>query len=94
MIPNFNVNKWDREKILDCVIGEQPLSDGQLEFLNYFDKLQNEHIVLTELEKWLENEINIIENEYSQINGNYMRMQPILDTFKECLDKLQKLRKG
>ncbi len=28
---------------MDYVIGEQPLSDEQLEFLNYFDKLQKEN---------------------------------------------------
>ena len=50
--------------------------------------------VLTEFEKWLEEEINIIEDTYSQINGNYMRMQPILDTFKKCKDRLQELKGG
>lgn len=46
-------------------------------------------LILTEFEKWLEEKINNITNTYSQIDGNYMRMQSILDTFKECLDKLQ-----
>ena len=43
MIPNFNPNKWDREKIIDYVIGEQPLSDEQLEFLNYIEQLKREN---------------------------------------------------
>ena len=43
MIPNFNIGKWDREKIIDYVIGEQPLDDQQLEFLNYFEQLQQEN---------------------------------------------------
>ena len=42
MIPNFNPNKWDREKIIEYVIGDEPLDDQQLAFLNYFDKLQKE----------------------------------------------------
>ena len=56
------------------------------------DKYLVEHNILTEFEKWLEEEINIIENTYSQINGNYMRMQPVLDTFKKCEDRLQELK--
>ena len=56
------------------------------------DKYLTEHNILTEFEKWLEEEINIIENTYSQINGNYMRMQPVLDTFKKCEDRLQELK--
>ena len=43
MIPNFNPNKWDREKIIDYVIGDEPLDDQQLAFLVYFDRLQNEN---------------------------------------------------
>lgn len=56
--------------------------------------LLNKNNILTEFEKWIKEEIYIIENTYSQINGNYMRMQPILDTYKECLDKLQELKEG
>ncbi len=60
----------------------------------YRRKYKKEHNILTEFEKWIKEEIYIIENTYSQINGNYMRMQPILDTYKECLDKLQELKEG
>ena len=49
MIPNFDTNKWNKEKIIDYVIGNQPLDDQQLEFLNYFDKLQQENQELIHL---------------------------------------------
>ena len=52
---------------------------------------KNRHII-KEFEKWLEEKINTITDTYSQINGNYFRMQPILDTLKECLDKLQEIK--
>ena len=40
MVPNFDTKHWDREKILDCVIGDQPLDDQQIAFLDYFEEIQ------------------------------------------------------
>ena len=78
MIPNFNPNKWDKEKIIDYVIGEQPLTDEQLEFLNYFDKLQQEN-------KELKEKMNFYKNNFQ--GYSYER-------YKEILDKLQELKEG
>lgn len=39
MVPNFDTEHWDREKIIDWVILDQPLDDQQIAFLNYFDTL-------------------------------------------------------
>lgn len=41
MVPGFNPKEWDRDKILDWVIGDEPLTDQQLEFLIYFGQLKN-----------------------------------------------------
>ncbi len=50
MIPNFNPKVWNREKIIDYVIGaEQPLDDQQLAFLVYFDELKKENKILEKL---------------------------------------------
>ena len=41
MVPGFNPKEWDRDKILDWVIGDEPLTDQQIEFLIYFGQLKN-----------------------------------------------------
>lgn len=84
MIPNFKPNKWDKQKIIDYVIGEQPLDDQQLSFLNYFERLEKEHDVLNEFEKWLEDKMNFYKNNFQ--GYSYER-------YKEVLDKLQELKK-
>ena len=87
MIPNFNPNKWDKQKVIDYVIGNEPLDDQQMAFLGYFDKLQqeNEHsiYILTEFEKWLE----------ERIKSTKLSLIEII-TFKRCLEELQELKEG
>ena len=74
MIPNFNPNKWNREKILDYVIGEQPLTDEQLEFLNYFDNLQKQveekDKTIDEIEKRCNQEISAATIQYERHKRN------------------------
>ena len=72
---------------LDYEIQNHVMSDK-----NYCETISNYKNILTEFEKWLEEETNTITDTYSQINGNYFRMQPILDTLKECLGKLQEIK--
>lgn len=70
MIPNFNPNKWDKQKIIDYVIGDAPLTDQQLEFLNYFEKLQHR------LEEEIEcKEIAQGHEENLQVNEAYERKE-------------------
>ena len=87
MTPNFNPNKWDREKILDYVIGEQPLTDEQLEFLIYFDKLQRENKELKE--KLEENtKIYLHTSKYaSEIEGKYVESNYILTEIEKWLEE-------
>lgn len=47
--------------------------------------------VLNDLKEWLKQEIQNIELTGSQINGHYMMMQPILDSYKYVLTKINKL---
>ena len=49
MIPNFNPNKWDKQKVIDYVIGNEPLNDQQIAFLVYFEKVQQENDDLKEM---------------------------------------------
>ena len=59
MIPNFNSNKWDRDKVLDYVIKEQPLDDQQISFLIYLENLQKENERLKEEQQEL---IHLVTN--------------------------------
>lgn len=43
MVPGFNPKEWDRDKIIEWVMDDGPLTDQQIEFLMYFGKLQNEN---------------------------------------------------
>ena len=90
MIPNFNPDKWNREKIIDYVIGNRPLDDQQLAFLNYFEKAEQEHKALVEFEKWLEREID------PALVSKYTIYFPKTDKIikKQCLDKLKELKEG
>ena len=87
MTPNFNPNKWDREKILDYVIGEQPLTDEQLEFLIYFDKLQQENKNLKE--KLEENtKIYLHTSKYaSEMESKHIVSNYILTEIEKWLDE-------
>ena len=87
MTPNFNPNKWDREKILDYVIGEQPLTDEQLEFLIYFDRLQQENKNLKE--KLEENtKIYLHTSKYAgEMESKYVESNYILTEFEKWLEE-------
>ena len=88
LVSNKVMADYDYDSIL-----KQQLNEERLKYVALEESKNIVENILTEFEKSLEEEINNITNTYSQINGNYMRMQPILDTFKECLDKLQELKK-
>lgn len=51
-------------------------------------KLENQQ---REFIEYLENKINYIKSYYSQINGNYMRMQPVIETLEKTLSKYQEI---
>lgn len=40
---------------------------------------------------YLENEITYIKSNYSQINGNYMLMQPVIETLEKNLTKFKEI---
>lgn len=42
MVPGFNPNEWDRDKIIEWVMDDGPLTDQQLEFLLYFGRMKQE----------------------------------------------------
>ena len=73
MIPNFNPNKWNREKIIDYVIGEQPLTDQQLEFLNYVEQLQQENKEFKRLKDSLLNALCLSRKKYKNDKQRYRR---------------------
>ena len=88
MIPNFNPNKWDREKIIEYVLNDEPLDDQQIAFLIYFDKLQNEkQKIIDFLKKELKENVDYIkkldydEVEYSDLIKN--------ETLQEVLDFIE-----
>lgn len=76
MVPGFNPNEWDRDKILDWVIGDEPLTDQQLEFLIYFGQLKNR---VQELEAevketntsltWWQNRFNAINRQNANLHA-------------------------
>ncbi len=96
MIPNFNPNEWNKEKILDYVIGDQPLTDQQLEFLIYFKKLQDENNAFNEFEKWLEEEIKQKQNSLQFYEGRepgeIIKLDKEIPILKVCLNKLVELK--
>ena len=48
MVPNFDTEHWDREKILDWVIGDQPLDDQQLALLQSLYSLNSLSVRFTD----------------------------------------------
>ena len=44
--------------------------------------------------EYLENERNYIKAHYSQINGNYMRFQPVIETLEKVLEKYKEIIGG
>lgn len=79
MIPNFNPKKWDREKIIDWVIGDEPLTDQQLEFLLYFESLQEENKELKAEIRECNDSIVWWENRFNAVNHQNARLKAKLD---------------
>ena len=56
------------------------------------DKLQQENQKLKNQQKefiqWLESEISFIKNTYSQINGDYMMMNPVIENWIAIMEKI------
>lgn len=80
MVPGFNPNEWDRDKIIEWVMDDGPLTDQQLAFLMYFGNLQNKVKELeTELKEandsiiWWQSRYNAYERDNrmqcSRLNG-------------------------
>jgi len=78
MVPEFNPNEWDRDKILEWVMDDGPLTDQQIEFLLYFGRLKKE------LEKlkmdlkdanasitWWQNRFNAVNRQNAVYHANF-----------------------
>ena len=85
MVPNFDTEHWDREKILDWVIRDQPLDDQQLAFLDYFDKLTEK------AEKWGKWDCNKDTRNSRQRVAN-ARLQKAYNKLKKEYDELKESR--
>ena len=84
MIPNFNPNKWDREKIIEYVVGDAPLDDQQLAFLDYFVKLQdNQNKLIDFLEQRSQYQDELLSN-WKMDDCNYQSGKRY--AYKEILD--------
>ena len=82
MVPGFKPKEWDRDKILDWVIGDEPLTDQQLEFLIYFGQLKNRVQELEAEVKEANNNAEWWRNRFYAVSKNndtnYKRLQTAL----------------
>ena len=70
------------------------LSERNIKFHVLKDEdLKNEN-QQKEFIEYLENERNYIKAHYSQINGNYMRFQPVIETLEKVLEKYKEIIGG
>ena len=83
---NYLENQLQEARYLVTILHKQTEEkDKEIERLNN---------IIDELEKWLEEEINNIKMNYSQINGNYFNMQSVIDNYERFLNKIKKLKEG
>lgn len=75
MVPGFNPNEWDRDKIIEWVMDDGPLTDQQLEFLLYFGRMKQEleelRIDLKEINTnltWWQNRFNAINRRNANLH--------------------------
>ena len=87
MIPNFNPNKWNREKIIDYVIGDEPLDDQQLAFLNYIEQLQQENKELKDQIKLFKEDLAKAEKICQKYNNKYYNIKLILIGFEKWIEE-------
>lgn len=75
MIPNFNPNEWDRDKIIEWVMDDGPLTDQQLEFLIYFGKLKQENMELKAALRDANTSITWWQNRFNAVNRKNASLQ-------------------
>ena len=67
-------------------------ADVLLELQPKIDELKKENQKLKNQQKefiqWLESEISFIKNTYSQINGDYMTMNPVIKNWIAIMEKI------
>lgn len=87
MIPGFNLNEWDRDKIIEWVMDDGPLTDQQLEFLLYFGRLKQEleeaKINLRDANSsvaWWQNRFNAANRKISKLQATIYKANGAINT--------------
>lgn len=97
-IENQELKKQLNEKIVLEMKLKEELEDKRKEYQETYKDVRIEIKSYKNQQKefieYLENERNYIKAHYSQINGNYMRFQPVIETLEKVLEKYKEIIGG
>ena len=95
---NQELKKQLNEKIVLEMKLKEELEDKRKEYQETYKDVREEIKDYKNQQKefieYLENERNYIKAHYSQINGNYMRFQPVIETLEKVLSKYKEIIGG